>query len=71
MGASFNPHPPPGVQLQATARHEERSKERAGEREAELPESGFVVIVLVCEVFFYLLSILRCSSVSEHLQQAN
>ena len=49
MGVSFNPHPPPGVQLQATARHEERSKERAGEREAELPESGFVVIVLVCK----------------------
>ena len=50
MGASFNPQPPLGVQLERTARQEERSKERAGEREreAELPESGFVVIVLVC-----------------------
>ena len=65
-------HPPQGVQLERAARQEERSKERAGERERR---SSLSLVLLLMSLFvsllFALLSILRCSTLSEHLQQAN
>ena len=65
-------HPPPGVQLERTARQEERSKERAGERERRSsPSLVLLLLSLFVSLFSTLLSIMRCSPLSEHLQKAN